>query len=62
MGGKIGSNPDVRIAQPSRFADVTRAVKNNECPDPLSLDREARRRATTAAIRQEISELASEVA
>jgi membrane protein involved in colicin uptake len=53
---KIGSNPDVRIAQPSRFADVARAVKANERPDPLSLNEGQRRQATSQAIRQEISE------
>jgi hypothetical protein len=53
---KIGSNPDVRIAQPSRFADVARAVRANERPDPLSLNEQQRRQATSQAIRQEISE------
>jgi hypothetical protein len=53
---KIGSNPDVRIAQPSRFADVARAVKANERPDPLTLNEQQRRQATSAAIRQEIAE------
>ncbi len=53
---KIGSNPDVRIAQPSRFADVARAVKANERPDPLTLNEGQRRQATSAAIRQEIAE------
>jgi hypothetical protein len=53
---KIGSNPDVRIAQPSRFADVARAVKANERPDPLTLNEAQRRQATSQAIRQEIAE------
>ncbi len=53
---KIGNNPDVRIAQPSRFADVARAVKANERPDPLSLNESQRRQATSQAIRQEASE------
>jgi hypothetical protein len=53
---KIGSNPDVRIAQPSRFADVARAVKANERPDPLNLNESQRRQATSQAIRQEVSE------
>jgi hypothetical protein len=53
---KIGSNPDVRIAQPSRFADVARAVKAGERPDPLQLNDQQRRMATTRAIRSEIAE------
>jgi hypothetical protein len=53
---KLGSNPDVRIAQPSRYADVARATKAGERPDPLMLDEAARRRATAQAIRQDIAE------
>lgn len=53
---KIGSNPDVRLAQPSRFADVARAVKANERPDPLDLNVQQRRQATSQAIRAEIAE------
>jgi hypothetical protein len=56
---KIGSNPDVRIAQPSRFADVARAVKANERPDPLSLNEAQRRQATSTAIRKEITDQAT---
>lgn len=56
---KIGSNPDVRIAQPSRFADVARAVKANERPDPLNLNEQQRRQATSQAIRNEITEQAA---
>ena len=56
---KIGSNPDVRIAQPSRFADVARAVKANERPDPLNLNEAQRRQATSQAIRSEISSQAA---
>ncbi len=56
---KIGSNPDVRIAQPSRFADVARAVKANERPDPLNLNVAQRQQATSQAIRHEITETES---
>ena len=56
---KIGSNPDVRISQPSRFADVARAQKAGERPDPLSLNEGQRRQATSQAIRQETAELAT---
>jgi hypothetical protein len=59
---KIGSNPDVHIAQPSRFADVARAVKANERPDPLNLNEQQRRQATSQAIRHEVVEHAQEVA
>jgi hypothetical protein len=54
---KIGSNPDVRIAQPSRFADVSRAVKAGERPDPLQLNDQQRRMATSQQIRSEIAEM-----
>jgi hypothetical protein len=53
---KIGSNPDIRIAQPSRFADVARAVRANERPDPLQLNEAQRRAATSQAIRKDIAE------
>ena len=53
---KIGSNPDVHIAQPSRFADVARAVKANERPDPLNLNETQRRQATSQAIRHDMAE------
>jgi len=52
---KMGSNPDVRIAQPSRFAEVARAVKTGERPDPLQLNDQQRRVATARAIRSEIN-------
>ena len=53
---KIGSNPDVRIAQPSRFTEVSRAVKSGERPDPLLLNESQRRQATATAIRHEVAE------
>ena len=53
---KIGSNPEIRIAQPSRFADVARAQKAGERPDPLVLNEAQRRAATSSAIRSEIAE------
>jgi hypothetical protein len=59
---KIGSNPDVHIAQPSRFADVARAVKANERPDPLNLNEQQRKLATKQAIHGEIAERTQEVA
>jgi len=59
---RTGSNPDVRRLEPSRFADVARAVKANERPDPLSLDATARKRATTQAIRSEVLDKGGEAA
>jgi hypothetical protein len=56
---KIGSNPEVRIAQPSRFADVARAVKDKQRPDPLDLNEAQRRQATSQAIRADIAEQAA---
>lgn len=53
---KIGSNPDMRIAQPSRYADVARAVKAGERPDPLALNESQRKQATRQAIRHEMVE------
>lgn len=53
---KIGSNPDVRLVQPSRFTEVARAVKSGERPDPLLLNESQRRQATATAIRHEIAE------
>jgi hypothetical protein len=51
-----GSNPDVRRGVSSNLAEISRAVKTNQRPDPLLMDGAGRRGATRAAIRQEISE------
>ncbi|HUN85752.1 MAG TPA: hypothetical protein VMU48_15330 [Terracidiphilus sp.] len=53
---KLGSNPDVKVLQPSRYAEVMRAQKAGERPDPLQLNEAQRRAATSQAIRREISE------
>lgn len=53
---RTGSNPDVRIGQPSKFSDLTRAVRENARPDPLALNAEQRRMATRSAIHTELSE------
>lgn len=59
---KIGSNPDIRIAQPSRYADVARAVKSGERPDPLMLNEGQRKMATHQAIQKEVIENMSNAA
>jgi len=56
---KIGSNPDVRIAQPSQYAEVARAVKAGERPDPLALNEAQRKLATRQSIRSEMAESAA---
>jgi hypothetical protein len=53
---KIGSNPDVHIGQPSRFAEVARAVKSGSRPDPLTLNEQQRRQASRDAIRHDLAE------
>ena len=51
---RTGSNPDVRVAQSSRFGEAARAVKAGSRPDPLSLNEAQRRQGTASAIRQDI--------
>jgi hypothetical protein len=53
---RVGSNPDVRSSQPSRFADINRAVKANEMPDPLTLNDTQRRQMTSQMIRKDIDQ------
>jgi hypothetical protein len=53
---RVGSNPDVRIPQASRYADISRAVKANELPDPLTLNEQQRRQLTSTMIRKDITE------
>ncbi len=59
---KIGSNPDVRIGQSSKYADVQRAIKAGERPDPLMLNEGQRKMATRQAIRTEVAENISNTA
>jgi hypothetical protein len=59
---RTGSNPDIRRAEASRYGEVARAVKSGDRPDPLSLNDQQRRAATSQAIRKEISTRADEVA
>lgn len=51
---RIGSNPDVRMPQDSRYADISRAVKANELPDPLALNDQQRRQQTAQMIRKDL--------
>jgi len=53
---RVGSNPDVRMPQASRYADISRAVKANELPDPLTLNEQQRRQLTSTMIRKDITE------
>lgn len=57
---QVGNNPDVRQAPgASKFAEITRAVKAGERPDPLSMTDAQRRAATRQQIHAEISENAA---
>jgi hypothetical protein len=51
-----GNNPDVRLPQPSKFADISRAVKANELADPLTLNDQQRRAMTSQMIRKDLAE------
>jgi hypothetical protein len=51
---RVGSNPDVRRPQDSRYADISRAVKANELPDPLTLNESQRRQLTSTMIRKDM--------
>jgi hypothetical protein len=53
---RVGSNPDIRLPQNSRYSDVARAVKAGTLPDPLSLNEVERRKATAQAIRADIQD------
>jgi hypothetical protein len=53
---RTGNNPDVRLPQPSKFSDISRAVNAKELPDPLSLNETERRNATRAMIRKDLAE------
>jgi hypothetical protein len=52
---RVGSNPDVRMPQTSRYADVQRGVKEGTIPDPLSLNDVQRRQLTSKMIRDDIA-------
>jgi hypothetical protein len=51
---RAGNNPDVRPAADPKLADIQRGVKNNELPDPLTLNDQQRRAMTSQMIRKDI--------
>lgn len=53
---KVGSNPNIRQAEVSKFSTLDKAVKAGERPDPLKMTREQRHVATGQIIRKEIAE------
>jgi hypothetical protein len=53
---RVGNNPNVRLAEPSRYSDASRAVKAGTLRDPLTLNDSERRSATRAAIRADMAE------
>jgi hypothetical protein len=56
-GEKVGSNPDVRRAEVSRFSEINKAVKAGTRPDPLApgLSEAQRDAGTRSAIRAEVA-------
>jgi hypothetical protein len=54
-GEKIGSNPDVRRVEVSKFSEISKAVKAGSRPDPLALSERERDAATRAAIQKEVT-------
>ncbi len=52
---KVGNNPNVRIAETSRFSTLEKAVKSGERGDPLKMTPEQRHSATRQAIQKEIA-------
>jgi hypothetical protein len=51
---RTGNNPDIKHAMPSVYSDHQRAIKNNDMPDPLSLNESQRRALTASMIRKDI--------
>ena len=56
---KVGSNPNIRQAEASKFSVLQKAVDAKERPSPLGLTREERHRNTSQAIQKEIAENAT---
>jgi hypothetical protein len=56
---RVGSNPNIRQAEASKFSVLQKAVDAKERPSPLGLTREERHRNTSQAIQKEIAENAT---
>jgi hypothetical protein len=52
---KVGSNPDVRRAETSRFSEINKAVKDGTRPDPLKMTEQERDASTRRNIQAEIA-------
>jgi hypothetical protein len=52
---RTGNNPDVRAALPSKMAEVSRAVKDGQRPDPLTLNSRERTKITRQQINERIT-------
>lgn len=52
---KVGNNPMVRTATDSRFANIEKAVKEGQRPDPLKMTREQRHSSTQREINKDIA-------
>lgn len=55
LAEKFGNNPNMRVAEVSRFTTLDKAVKEGARPDPLSMSREQRHAATSRAIQTEVA-------
>jgi hypothetical protein len=53
---KLGSNPDIRLAQSSRYSDAAKAVRAGTRVDPLTLNEADRQKATRMAIREDLAQ------
>lgn len=52
---RTGSNPNIRPAQASAFAELKKGVSEGTRVDPLKMNKEQRHAATAAAIRQDVA-------
>lgn len=55
-----GSNPDVRRAEVSSFAEIKRAVQAGERPDPLSMNKNERHMAMRKQIQEDVARVQDE--
>ena len=62
LAERVGNNPDLRVATISKIADVAKAVKAGELPNPLKMTEAERRVATRANIRKDLTEQENAVA